>query len=78
MIAVRTATLDDLYRIMSERGVRHQSLDEALTALQRQIDKLGKKEGGAEREMAGILWRLYCSLSQLKQALPESAAQQLK
>lgn len=78
LIAVRTATLDDLYRIMSERGVRHESLDEALTALQRQIDKLGKKEGGAEREMAGILWRLYCSLSQLKQALPESAAQQLK
>ncbi|WP_313383900.1 FUSC family protein [Pantoea sp.] len=68
---MREASLQDLQRIMSARGVRHSSLDQTLTTLEEMIRQL-VAEGDVEAStLAGILWRLRCSLAQLQQAVPE-------
>lgn len=71
--AVREGTIQDLHHIMSERGVNHGRLDATLGALQKRVTQLA---GGdtEDKALAGIIWRLYCSLSQLSQALPAEAA----
>lgn len=73
LAAMRDATLRDLHRIISERGVHHSSLTATLEELQDMVTTLAAAGGARETELAGIIWRLYCSLSQLQQALPEEA-----
>ncbi|WP_158782951.1 FUSC family protein [Pantoea sp. BAV 3049] len=70
---MRDATLKDLHRIISERGVKHSSLNETLDELQDMVTVLAAEDNARGTELAGIIWRLYCSLAQLKQALPEEA-----
>jgi hypothetical protein len=70
---MRDATLRDLHQIISERGVHHGSLTETLDELQAMVTSLAAEGGARETELAGIIWRLFCSLSQLQQALPEGA-----
>ncbi|SUB17044.1 Uncharacterised protein [Pantoea agglomerans] len=63
--------LQDLQQIISSRGVRHSSLDRMLTQLEETITALLALESNEASELAGIIWRLRCSLAQLKQAVPE-------
>ncbi|VFS18745.1 putative efflux pump protein [Escherichia coli] len=44
------------------------SLAATLEELQRICDSLARHHQPAARELAAIVWRLYCSLSQLEQA----------
>ena len=67
----RETSLKDLQRIMSARGVRHGSLDQSLTALDETIRQLAAESSTEANTLAGILWRLRCSLAQLKQAVPD-------
>ncbi|MBM7341610.1 FUSC family protein [Pantoea coffeiphila] len=64
--SVRDSVLHDLQNIISERGVHHVSLNDTLATLQQRIDMLIKSGDAQESELAGIVWRLYCSLSQLQ------------
>lgn len=73
LLTMRDATLRDLHQIISERGVHHGSLTETLDELQAMVTSLAAEGGARETELAGIIWRLFCSLSQLQQALPEGA-----
>ncbi|CAX59455.1 similar to fusaric acid resistance domain protein, probable fragment [Erwinia billingiae Eb661] len=73
LLTMRDATLRDLHQIISERGVHHSSLTETLDELQAMVTSLAAEGGARETELAGIIWRLFCSLSQLQQALPEGA-----
>ncbi|EGZ3356634.1 hypothetical protein C1X06_003741, partial [Escherichia coli] len=57
--------------VMSERGVQQKSLAATLEELQRICDSLARHHQPAARELAAIVWRLYCSLSQLEQAPPQ-------
>lgn len=68
---MRDASLQDLQRIMSARGVRHESLNRTLNALDSMTNRLTAKEDAEANTLAGILWRLRCSLAQLQQAVPE-------
>uniref|UniRef100_UPI00289B3D7C FUSC family protein n=1 Tax=Pantoea septica TaxID=472695 RepID=UPI00289B3D7C len=68
---MREASLQDLQRIISARGVRHSSLDQTLTTLEETIRQLVAEGDTEANTLAGILWRLRCSLAQLKQAVPE-------
>ncbi|WP_346417508.1 FUSC family protein, partial [Listeria welshimeri] len=68
---MREASLQDLQRIISARGVRHSSLDQTLTTLEETIRQLVAEGDTEAKTRAGILWRLRCSLAQLKQAVPE-------
>ncbi len=70
----REATLQDLQSIISARGVRHRSLAETLAGLEERVTTLAAEGGREETVLAGIIWRLYCSLSQLQQTLPEQAS----
>lgn len=70
---MREATLKNLHRIISERGVHHSSLTETLEELAQGIERLQAMESDQASELAGIIWRLYSSLSQLQQALPDEA-----
>ena len=54
---------------MTERGVSHENLDATLVELLRMSNSLAHHPEPAARELAGIIWRLYCSLSQLQQAI---------
>lgn len=56
---------------MSERGVQQKSLAVILHELQRICDSLAHHHQPAARELAAIIWRLHCSLSQLEQAPPQ-------
>ncbi|WP_213715794.1 FUSC family protein [Cedecea lapagei] len=67
---VRDVCLHTLRDVMSERGVLQRPLAESLKELQRMCDTLSHHHDPAARELAGIIWRLYCSLSQLEQAPP--------
>ncbi|KOC90942.1 FUSC family protein, partial [Winslowiella iniecta] len=75
LTAMRDASLRGLQRIISERGVQHRFLDETLAELQQMMDALQTQQTEDAGELAGIIWRLWCSLSQLKQALPDNAGQ---
>ncbi|MBU6517221.1 MULTISPECIES: FUSC family protein [Pantoea] len=68
---LRDSSLQDLQRIMSLRGVRHDSLQTALDTLQQAIDQLQGQPESDANTLAGILWRLRCSLAQLRQAVPD-------
>ena len=70
LISIRDSSLQNLQRIISSRGVQHSSLDLILAELERMIASLLARGRPEASELAGILWRLRCSLAQLKQAVP--------
>ena len=65
---VRDMCISLLRDVMSERGVQQRPLATTLLELQRICDALSHHHQPAARELASILWRLYCSLSQLETA----------
>ncbi|WP_297199442.1 FUSC family protein [uncultured Pluralibacter sp.] len=65
---VRDLCITLLRNVMSERGVQQRPLASALAELQRIYTALGHHHQPAARELAAIVWQLYCSLSQLEQA----------
>lgn len=67
--AVRDVCIHCLKGIMTERGVSHTVLDSSLAELSRISESLAHHPDESARELAGIIWRLYCSLSQLQQAI---------
>lgn len=68
---VRDNCISLLRGVMSERGVQQKSLAATLEELQRICDSFARHHQPAARELAAIVWRLYCSLSQLEQAPPQ-------
>ncbi|MBK4716774.1 MULTISPECIES: FUSC family protein [Tenebrionibacter/Tenebrionicola group] len=71
---VRDVCIAALRNIISDRGVRQKPLAESLAQLMTICDTLSRHPGPAARELAGIIWRLYCSLQQLEQAIPADDA----
>lgn len=67
--AVRDVCIHCLRGIMTEKGVQHRSLDASLQELQRMSNTLAHHPEQAARDLAGLIWRLYCSLQQLQQAI---------
>src|SRR5471030_3311723 len=67
--AVRDVCIHCLKGIMTERGVSHAVLDSSLIELMRISNSLAHHHDESGRDLAGVIWRLYCSLSQLKQAI---------
>ncbi|MFI8416424.1 FUSC family protein [Serratia sp. NPDC078593] len=67
--AVRHVCIRCLRGIMTEQGVQQRSLDTTLKELQRISQALAQHPEPAARELAGLIWRLYCSLQQLQQAI---------
>ncbi|HDR2623984.1 FUSC family protein [Enterobacter cancerogenus] len=67
---VRDVCISLLRDVMSERGVQQRSLSVTLGELQRICDTLARHHLPAARDLASIIWRLHCSLSQLEQAPP--------
>ncbi|ADO48437.1 FUSC family protein [[Enterobacter] lignolyticus] len=68
LVQVRDICIGLLRDVMSERGVQQRPLASALNELQRICDALSHHHQPAARELAAIIWRLHCSLSQLEQA----------
>lgn len=66
LVNIRDAVLYDLQSIISERGIHHLSLNDTLKTLQQRIDMLRDTREDQAIELAGIIWRLYCSLSRLQ------------
>ncbi len=79
---VRDVCIHYLTGIMTERGVSHPKLEASLTELQRISEALSHHSDESARELAGVIWRLYCSLSQLQSAIniedPPPAESELK
>lgn len=75
LAAVRDVCIHCLKGVMTEKGVQHTSLDATLQELQRMSSALAQHPEQAARDLAGLIWRLYCSLQQLQQAIipPEAA-----
>lgn len=71
---VRDVCIATLRDVMSERGIRQHPLTESLAELLRICDALSRHHNPAARELAGIIWRLHCSLQQLEQAIPADKA----
>ncbi|AVF35004.1 FUSC family protein [Rahnella sikkimica] len=67
--AVRDVCIHCLKGVMTERGVSHENLDATLVELLRMSESLAHHPEPAARDLAGVIWRLYCSLSQLQQAI---------
>jgi len=67
--AVRDVCIHCLRHIMTEKGVQHRSLDATLQELMRMSNALAHHPEQAARDLAGLIWRLYCSLQQLQQAI---------
>nr|WP_270094440.1 FUSC family protein [Leclercia adecarboxylata] len=65
---VRDVAVSLLRDIMSERGVQQRPLAATLDELQRICDTLSHHPQPAGQELAALIWRLHCSLSQLEQA----------
>lgn len=65
---VRDVCIALLRDVMSERGVQQRPLAVTLDELQRICEVLARHPQPAARDLAGIIWRLHCSLSQLEQA----------
>lgn len=65
---VRDICISLLRDVMSERGVQQKPLAATLQELQRICETLGRHHNPAARDLASIIWRLHCSLSQLEQA----------
>lgn len=74
--AVRDLCIHCLRGIMTEKGVQHGSLNATLQELLRMSNSLAHHPEQAARDLAGLIWRLYCSLQQLQQAFgqPSPAA----
>nr|WP_301286285.1 FUSC family protein [Serratia nevei] len=72
--AVRDVCIHCLRGIMTEKGVQHSSLDATLLELLRMSTALAHHPEQAARDLAGLIWRLYCSLQQLQQAIGQPAA----
>lgn len=72
--AVRNVCIHCLRGIMTEKGVQHSSLDATLQELLRMSNALAHHPEQAARDLAGLIWRLYCSLQQLQQAMSQPAA----
>ncbi|EHM46385.1 FUSC family protein [Yokenella regensburgei] len=70
---VRDMCITLLRDVMSERGVRQRPLAASLQELQRICDALSRHHQPAARELGTLIWRLYCSLSQLEQAPAEGS-----
>lgn len=69
LAAVRDVCIHCLKGVMTEKGVQHASLDTTLQELQRMSNALAQHPEQAARDLAGLIWRLYCSLQQLQQAI---------
>lgn len=67
---VRDVCILLLRDVMSERGVQQRPLNATLNELQRICDTLAHHHQPAAQELAALIWRLHCSLSQLEQAPP--------
>lgn len=67
---VRDVCIALLRDVMSERGVQQRPLAVTLNELQRICETLARHHQPAARDLASIIWRLHCSLSQLEQAPP--------
>ena len=67
--AVRDGCIHCLKGCMTEKGVQPSSLHATLQELQRMSAILGQYPDAAGRELAGLIWRLYCSLTQLQMAV---------
>ncbi len=65
---VRDLCLSLLRDVMSERGVQQRPLAVTLAEFQRICDTLAHHHQPAARELAAVIWRLHCSLSQLELA----------
>ncbi|WP_426880153.1 FUSC family protein [Serratia bockelmannii] len=72
--AVRNVCIHCLRGIMTEKGVQHSSLDATLQELLRMSNALAHHPEQAARDLAGLIWRLYCSLQQLQQTMGQPAA----
>lgn len=74
--AVRDVCIHCLRDIMTEKGVQHRSLDATLQELLHMSNALAHHPEQAARDLAGLIWRLYCSLQQLQQAInpPDAVA----
>ncbi|ARB86729.1 MULTISPECIES: FUSC family protein [Yersinia] len=68
--AVRDVCIHCLKGCMTEKGVQPQSLLATLQELQRMSAILAQYPDASGRELAGLIWRLYCSLTQLQLAPP--------
>ncbi|QHB32528.1 FUSC family protein [Yersinia canariae] len=68
--AVRDVCIHCLKGCMTEKGVQPSSLQATLQELQRMSAILGQYPDASGRELAGLIWRLYCSLTQLQLAVP--------
>jgi len=68
---MRDSSLQDLQRIISLRGVHHTALQATLDELETLIEQLQQQQESEANTLAGILWRLRCSLAQLAQAVPD-------
>ncbi|HBL4689388.1 FUSC family protein [Citrobacter sedlakii] len=68
---VRDICIALLRDVMSERGVQQRPLAASLAELLRICETLSRHPQPAAQELAALLWRLHCSLSQLEQAPPE-------
>ncbi|CCJ75066.1 FIG00554082: hypothetical protein [Cronobacter muytjensii 530] len=67
---VRDICIETLRDVMSVKGVRQRPLAAALGELERISLTLARHHQPDARRLAGIIWRLWCSLSQLEQASP--------
>lgn len=65
---VREVCIRCLKDIMTEKGVQHRSLEASLNELLRICNALSRHHDPAARELAGLIWRLHCSLSPLQAA----------
>jgi uncharacterized membrane protein YccC len=65
---VRDVCIALLRDVMSERGVQQRPLATTLEELQRICDTLAHHPQPAAQDLAALVWRLHCSLSQLEQA----------
>jgi len=65
---VRDRCLALLRGVMSDKGVRHGLLEKTLTELHHICETLAQHPQPAARELAALVWRLYCALLQLEQA----------
>ncbi|CQQ55009.1 FUSC family protein [Yersinia enterocolitica] len=68
--AVRDVCIHCLKGCMTEKGIQPSSLQATLQELQRMSAILGQYPDATGRELAGLIWRLYCSLTQLQMAVP--------
>lgn len=68
--AVRDVCIRRLKGVMTEKGIQQRSLQHTLQELLRMSDSLSHHPESSARDLAGLIWRLYCSLLPLQQAIP--------